>query len=293
MLKFTEIIDLRDKLVNGDITLKLAQELFWKDFKEGQRSWHTKDWKERRLKVIKDRCEICSGKEILTIQHLSHPKKYSEYLNEIENIFTKAYIDTNPKVNQSEFKEFLENYYDYHPIPLCTNCQSRNPNKRERMMPQYLCTKCRYECDETVHKSIDELITTFFENEKAPEVQDKCFISKKYNNKNHLQSVRYWFLRDKVKNQNSDKIEEMGFLNFLGDNIKYLSFEDAITTCKKCASYFDLYNMELCPKCTEHYRGIEYPTCIQCLPEDKRKAALEKIEFGKIMNEKHKDLRID
>ena len=85
----------------------------------------------------------------------------------------------------------------------------------------------------------------------------------------------------------------MGFLNFLGDNIKYLSFEDAITTCKKCASYFDLYNMELCPKCTEHYRGIEYPTCIQCLPEDKRKAALEKIEFGKIMNEKHKDLRID
>ena len=75
--------------------------------------------------------------------------------------------------------------------------------------------------------------------------------------------------------------------------IKYLSFDNTITACKKCASYFDLYKMELCPKCKEYYKGIEYPTCIQCLPEDKRKIALEKVEFGKQWRAMEKELGID
>ncbi len=39
--------------------------------------------------------------------------------------------------------------------------------------------------------------------------------------------------------------------------------------------------MKLCPKYRVHYKGIQYPTCIQCLPEEKRKSVLEMIEFGK------------
>ena len=79
----------------------------------------------------------------------------------------------------------------------------------------------------------------------------------------------------------------------LDENIKYLSFEDTMTTCKKCAFNYDLNRMELCPKCKEYYKGIHYPTCIQCLPEDRRKAALEKIEFGKAMRAMHEELGID
>ena len=72
---------------------------------------------------------------------------------------------------------------------------------------------------------------------------------------------------------------------YLEDNIKYLSFEDTITACKKCAYNFDINNMELCPKCKEYYKSIKYPTCIQCLPEEKRKAVLDSIELalGKII----------
>ena len=51
--------------------------------------------------------------------------------------------------------------------------------------------------------------------------------------------------------------------------------------------------MELCPKCKKHYKGIQYPTCIQCLPEDKRKWVLEMIEFAKEQNAIDKDLGID
>ncbi len=51
MLTYSELIELRDKLVNGEIGFEFAKAQYWTDFKEGQRSWHTKDWKERRSKV--------------------------------------------------------------------------------------------------------------------------------------------------------------------------------------------------------------------------------------------------
>ena len=76
-------------------------------------------------------------------------------------------------------------------------------------------------------------------------------------------------------------------------SIKYLSFEDSITACKKCASSDDLYGMELCPKCNTNYKGIEYSTCIECLPQEQQIKAKEKIEFGKQMQEAHKKLGID
>jgi len=51
--------------------------------------------------------------------------------------------------------------------------------------------------------------------------------------------------------------------------------------------------MELCPECKKYYKGLQYPTCIQCLPEEKRKAVLESIEFGKEWREMHGRLGID
>ena len=89
MLTYNERIELREKLTNGEISLELAKELYWKDYKEGQRSWHTADWKERRAKILKEKCEICDSVDTLTIQHLSHPKKYSDYEREITRKYTQ------------------------------------------------------------------------------------------------------------------------------------------------------------------------------------------------------------
>lgn len=294
MLTFNEIIELKTKLANGEIPLEIAKEQFWNDFKEEQRSWHTKDWQERRSKFIKDKCEICSSKETLTIQHLSHPRKYSEYLRETTREYAKYYIDTNPEINESKFTDYVLKKYDYVPVPLCPNCKSKNPSERVRKIPKYRCADCKHEFDEAIFKSLNELISIFYENEEAYEVQDRCFISKdKYRNKNNLTSVRYWLQREHAKNKDSEQIEKEAFLLYLDDCIKYLSFEDTITACKKCAYNFDIQKMELCPKCKQHYKGLQYPTCIECLPEEKRKAVLESIEFGKDLQAWHEDLGID
>lgn len=294
MLTYHELIELRKKLANGEIKLKHAEELFWKDFKEDKRSWHTKDWKERRAKVIKDKCEICGSKETLTLQHLSHTKKYYEYKRDVTTEYAKYFINTNPIIDKHEFSQHILKNYNYIPVLLCPNCESRYPNERSRKIPRYLCTECRHEFEETIHKSVDELIATFFENEEAAEVRDKCFISKdKYRNKHHLPEAKYWFLRAKAKTKYIEEIGKKSFLLYLDDNIKYLSFEDTITACRKCAYSFDIKNLELCPKCKEYYKGVQYPTCIQCLPEEKRKAALKKIEFGKGWQAMHEDLGID
>jgi len=181
-----------------------------------------------------------------------------------------------------EFNEHIIKNYDYVPIPLCPNCESRYPNKRIRKIPQYLCTECRHELDEPIYKLADALIATFYENEVAAEVCDKCFVSKdKWRNQYNLSNAKYWFLREKVITKNIEKIEKEAFLLFLDENIKYLSFEDTINACKKCAFNFDINNMELCPKCKEYYKGVQYPTYIKCLPEEKRKAALKKLNLEK------------
>jgi ribosomal protein L37AE/L43A len=294
MLTYNELIELRDKLVNNEIGLELAKTQFWNDFIEGQRSWHTKDWKERRSEFIKDKCEICGSKETLTLQHLFHPRKYSEYTKDITRAYAKDYIGNNPDIDKFEFSVHILKNYEYVPVPLCPNCNSRNPNKRTSKSPQFFCTECRHEFNETVYKSVDELILTFYENEKATEVRDKCFISKgKWRNKHNLSNIKYWLQRERAKNKDAETIEKEAFLLYLNDNIKYLSFEDTITACKKCASNFDLYNMELCPKCKEYYKGVQYPTCIQCLPEEKQKDVLKKIEFGEEMSDMHRRLGID
>lgn len=293
MLTYKELIELRKKLVNGWITLELAKELYWRDYKDGKRAWHTKDWRERRIKVIKEKCEICDSKEILTIQHLSHPRKYPEYEREVVKKYARVFMDSNT-TDKCEFKEHIIKNYDYEPVPLCPNCEGRRPNRRMRKKPEYLCAKCRHEFNEPIYKSKDELVDTFYDNNEADEVRDKCFVSKDgWRNQNNLSQIKYWLQRQIAKTKGIEMTGKEAFLLYLDDNIKYFSFEDTITACKKCASNFDLNNMELCPECKEHYKGIQYPTCIQCLPEEKRKVALEKIEFGKEWRAMHERLGAD
>ena len=294
MLTYNERIELREKLTNGEISLKLAKELYWKDYIEGQRSWHTKDWKERRAKILKEKCEICDSTDTLTIQHRSHPKKYSDYEREITRKYTQIFKETNSDIDKSEFKKHIEKNYDYIAVPLCTNCGDNRPNKRVKKLPQYRCVECQHEFDEPIYKSLEELFTFFYTDEEAFAVRDKCFVSKdKWKNNHNLPNIKYWFQREKAKTKDEEIIGKEAFLLYLTDDIKYLSFADTITACRRCASNYDLKNLKLCPNCKVHYKGIQYPTCIQCLPEDKRKAALEMIEFGKEWHTMQKELGID
>ncbi|WP_445717260.1 hypothetical protein [Flavobacterium sp.] len=293
MLTYNELIELREKLINNEISIEQAKELYGNDLKEGKRSWHTKDWKNRKAEIIKDKCEICSSTEVLTLQHLSHPKKFADYLLEVKRTYAKNQINSNPEIEISVFRKYALEKYDYLPIPLCPNCRNKNPSERVRKMPKYRCTDCKCEFDEPVYIEVNELISLFYKNVDAIEVQDKCFVSKKWRNQHNLSSVKYWFLRENATEINAEKIEKEAFLLYLNDNIKYLSFEDTITTCKKCASSYDLFNMELCPKCKTNYKSIEFKTCFDCLPEEQQKFVLASREFAKQMRDINKRLDID
>lgn len=294
MLTYSECIELRDKLLSDEIDIKSALEIYWKDYEEGKRSWHSKDWKDRRVQFLKDECEICGSKDTLTVQHRSHPKKYAEYKNEVTRAFTQEHRATNPLVDKKEFVNYVSEKYEYSPVPFCSHCNLSNPYKRVKKKPMYRCTSCYQEFDNPNYISLDNLIAIFYENEDALEVREKCFTSKdQWKNKQNLSNIKYWMQREHAKEVNIELIEREAFLLYLADDLKYLSFEDAITACKRCAASYDLHRLELCPKCQKNFRSIEYPTCIQCLPEESRAAVLASIEFGKKMREMERNLGID
>ena len=292
MLTLNEFIELREQLINNEIGIGFAKEQCWKDLKKGKRSWHTKDWKERRDKFLKEKCEVCSSTDTLTIQHNSHPKKYNEYLKEIKRTYTNKYRNNNNEIDKEIFKNYVLKEYDYVPKPLCPKNKFHTPRIRIRTKPKYKCKDCKYEFEEASFISALELISIFLKDEDAYEVRDRCF-EDKWGNKHNLSYVKIFFQKNIAINKDLESIEKKAFILYLEDNIKYLSFEDSITACKKCASSDDLYGMELCPKCNKNYKGIEYSTCIECLPKEQQIKAKEKIEFGKQMQEAHKKLGID
>jgi hypothetical protein len=294
MLTLDELINLKDRVEKGDTSIEDAKFLCWGNYIEGKRSWHTKDWKDRRSIMLKDHCEKCKSEDSQVIQHLSHPRKYTEIRTAIANEYTRVRLDSIPEIDNTEFTTYLSDEYDYQPVSLCPNCNARKPNKRIRKKPQFLCTDCGSEFEQTTNRSLGEMVSILYKNEDAPENRDKCFTTKdEWKNKHSLLDVRYWRQRKKIEAANSDEIERKAFLIYLNDNIKYLSFVDTITACKKCASNYDLNRMELCPICRKNYKGIEYQSCVPCLPEEKRKIAEEKIEFGRAMREFDENLGID
>lgn len=294
MLTYRELIELREKLINNEISISQAKELYGNVLKDGKRSWHTKDWKSRRAEIIKDKCEICSSTELLTLQHLSHPKKFNEYIIEIKRSYAKNHIELNSEIDKELFTKHILDRFEYFPVPLCPNCKSKNPNIRVRKLPKYRCADCKHEFEEAINYSVYELIDIFYKNKDAYEVNDKCFVSKdKWQNNHNLSYVKYWYHRKNATEINATEIEKEAFLLYLNDDIKYLSFEDTITACRKCATNYDLFNMELCPKCKTNYKSIEYKTCFNCLPDEQQKFVLENREFAKQMRDIHKNLDVD
>ena len=132
------------------------------------------------------------------------------------------------------------------PKPFCPKSKFHTPKVRVRLKPKYRCSDCKYEFEEASFISASELISIFFNDKDAYEVRDRCFISKdKWRNKHNLSYVKYLFQKNIAINKNAESIEKEAFILYLEDNIKYLSFGDIITACKKCAYNEDLKGAEL------------------------------------------------
>ena len=63
--------------------------------------------------------------------------------------------------------------------------------KRVKLLPKYRCSACQHEFDEPIYKSLEELISIFYENEDAIDVRERCFVTKdKWQNKNNLLYIK-------------------------------------------------------------------------------------------------------
>ena len=48
---------------------------------------------------------------------------------------------------------------------------------------------------------------------------------------------------------------------------QYLSCQETVTFCKRCAFLWDIKGMNLCSKCKVHYKGLRFPYCFSCSKE--------------------------
>ena len=219
MLTLNEFIELREKLINNEVKAEFVKkklELHWDKLKEGKRSWHTKDWKERRDKFLKEKCEVCSSTDTLTIQHKSHPKTYYDFKREITKIHTNRLINT--KIDKEVFINYVTNEYDYVPKLLCPKCEIQTPKIRVRLKPKYRCGDCKYEFENPIFRSVSELVSVLFEDDYGWGVRDKCFISKD-KNKMHLSYIKYLFIQNIALSKNGESIEKQVLLLTLEEEL--------------------------------------------------------------------------
>ena len=302
MMTYAETIDIREKLGKGEISPEKVREACFADMNENKRSWHTKDWKERRSHVIKDKCEQCGSEEGLTLQHLSHPEKYGKYYQDAYWHF--YYIFTENELGNIDIfvtKEDIESYIVDTPREVFNMCPKCGWNFRTRIKkPQLVCIKCKHEFNEPAQKPLPEYFDDIYSGSIAP-VFDKPSNAPGNRKVPYIMlysSIRQKIINNKIKQMMKDRfqyeIDKKSMLDYLEASIKYLSFEDTITLCKKCAFSQDIRGKNLCPVCKKNYKPMQYETCVDCLPDGERKNQIKEwIEFGKEWHDMEKALGID
>jgi hypothetical protein len=86
----------------------------------------------------------------------------------------------------------------------------------------------------------------------------------------------------KFKELYHEWLEATGVKELIEEEVKkaedeYESLKNAIALCKRC-HFANLRNMNLCPICKNKYKALNYETCFDCLPEEKKSGILERLK---------------
>jgi hypothetical protein len=302
MMTLEEIIELKQKLERDSISTDKAKEYFFNNMEMNKKSWHTKDWKERRKQVIKDKCEQCGGSEILTLQNLSKPEKFNKYYLNAYMHFHSIF-DSENTMNFEDLisKNDILNYIDATPREIFSMCPKCCGNYYSvKRIPHFVCSRCKYEFDEPMRKLLPEYIDDLYNN------FDLSTIDKPANapgNRKVRHIMLYSYIRKKLANNKFKenfkekyqcKIDKKTMIDYLNANIEYLSLENTKTLCKKCSFSKKIIGKDLCPICNKNYKKLQYKTCVDCIPdEEQRNKIKESLAFYKEMREMHISLGIE
>ena len=224
--------------------------------------WHTKEWNQNRELLIKNYCEQCNSKSVILVaQHLTHPEKFSSIRKELFHEKLHDYFLVNiiekPEVSAEDIKVFKEKYLEIRNA--CPHCKKLTFRERKTMKPKYFCEKCKTYFDETVEIEYIEKIKSISTNEQ---ISAYIFGQKFYENKMETQN--------KVFKQFEKEISKIALLKSIELHIKYVSLQEIVTFCKKCASKMDYSNQLLCWSCKENYFFYEiYDNCFNCFESNK------------------------
>src|SRR5258707_15464464 len=128
------IFEIKDKLINDEIDYSDALE----EIKKFPKAWHTKEWKEKREKIIKSQCEQCGSTEgVMVAQHLTHPPEFKTIRNYLFNsLLTESLKSADfpePVFTKDDIKEFYDKTTAMREA--CPSCKSMWIRKRKTKKP--------------------------------------------------------------------------------------------------------------------------------------------------------------
>lgn len=251
-----QLIKLREEIVQSKIEPKEAGEIL---FSNKTRAWRTKEWKKKRDKLIKDRCEQCGSKEVLTLQHTCHPRDYGTIKKEICIKYGQLINEKYPLeslVNEKEVVRYFKKNIDKEERDVCPSCSSINISLRKTLSPKYKCNRCKGLFEAPIRK----IIPIFIDDRKEGKSQEVNTIT--------FSSLEWKIYKEKSREllfeEYGEQIEKEILITTIDEYLRYISLEDTVTFCKKCAFLWDKKHMNLCPICKIKYKMIYHKTCYDC-----------------------------
>lgn len=246
----THILEqIKTALLNNEMSYDEAANLIYDNKKK---PWHTKDWQEKRMQLIKDNCEQCGKSQPpLVLQHMWHPHSYKDIIREVYHSKYFPIVDQELVSDDSEdqqINQYLERFKDERYA--CPKCSRLSISERKTMVPKFKCIKCRHEFDEPLKLAYsNELgkIKPSFEEVKASLLRKR---------KEQVTWERY-----------GEDIRKEALYISIEEHQRYISLQDTKTFCKKCTFLWDMKRKKVCEVCKENIIPIPMHACRDCQKE--------------------------
>ncbi|NNU78177.1 hypothetical protein [Clostridium estertheticum] len=251
-----QLIKLREDIIHNEIEPKKAGEIVYLN---KIKSWHTTEWKKKRSTLLKESCEQCGSKEILTIQHTWHPRDYGIIKRDIcgkyGQLINEKYT-VEDLINEKEVENYFNININQQEKEICIKCGSVNISARKTLSPKYRCNHCK----ELFEAPVKKLLPIFIDDRKQEILQEMNVVT--------YSELSWKIYKEKCKEllfkEYGEQIEKETIITVIDESLRYISLADTVTFCKKCAFIWDKKGMNICPICKTRYKKICNRTCYEC-----------------------------
>lgn len=232
-----ELSDLLASMLDGSVSTRKAVKRA-AEITHNYRSWFTSYWRDRRAEIIKESCAQCgTTTPPMVLQHFSHSPS-----------FDTARLQAWEKYRIDHFDGLYKLTHRDVDRPSCPVCGSRVVRHRIRI-GNYVClaqhdkVRCGNVFSDPVMVSVSEPV--------------------EYNEERKIVTL---YERELKKQFNADSALQREIIErVIRGSIKYLSFDDTATFCRKCAFMWDKKRIKLCPTCHKNWIGIDSTDrCDEC-----------------------------